>query len=356
MATIGVYGATGYTGQYVARWLTIRGHRPVLAGRDKSRLKTVAAGLQVEPDVVAVDLHDADGLRAFAARCDGLIHCAGPFSRYGMPLVNAAIEARTPYVDHASQPQFVRQVTKDFDDRARRAGVTLVPALSFFTAIADLIAQSCAVPDQDLRGVAVAYHVDGWRPTPGTLITGGDLARQRRVVFSDNECRTELPPIRRRIDTFEFPAPLGWQPVVAGYAGCCAPVTIPKHTATCEVQTFASVATFSDAAFTQKQQPVAPLHTAERGSDAFVITVETDLGTARRRAWVKGVGDIYDLGALISVLGVERLVAGAVMQTGVLGPAEAFGDCGLLEEICQSGFIENGLHVDELLIPDMATD
>lgn len=355
MARIGVYGATGYTGQHVARWLAMRGHRPVLAGRDESRLGLVAGGLQAAADVIAVELDDAVGLRAFAEKCDGIVHCAGPFSRYGVPLVNAAIEAGTPYVDHASQPEFACLVMEGFDERARLAGVAVVPALSFFTALADLITKSFAPIDASLQGVTVAYHVDGWRPTAGTLATGDDLAHQQRIVFYDNEIRTLHPPERRTITRFEFPEPLGRQPVIDGYGGCCGVVTIPRHTATREVRTCASTATFSDAAFSRTGMSSGPSRDAvEPGSDSFMIVVEMQFAkAASRRVWLRGVGDIYDLGALISVLGVERLVADAVTKTGVLGPAEAFGDCGLLEEICSTEYIEGGLQSDELMAWDL---
>ena len=345
MATIGVYGATGYTGQHVARWLAKRGHRPILAGRDRGRLERVAAELSAESDVYAVDLDDAARLRAFASKCDGIVHCAGPFSRYGAQVVNAAVEARTPYVDHASQPEFVHLVMREFSDRARAAGIAVVPALSFYTGLADLMVRSCAPTNPRLRLVAVAYHVDGWRPTAGTLVTGGDLVRQQRVVFCDNEISVLPPPDRRRIAMFDYPEPVGRQPVIAGYAGCCEPITVPRHATTQEVQTFASVATFSDAAFTQRQLSCD----TEPGSDAFMVVVELQHPDAgRRRAWLKGTGDIYGVGALASVLGVERLVSGEVTKSGVLSPGEAFGDGGLLDDICRSEYVDGGLHLDEL--------
>lgn len=351
MATIGVYGATGYTGQHVARWLAKRGHRPILAGRDEGRLEHVAGELPAECDVIAVALGDAEGLRGFASKCDGLIHCAGPFSRYGAQVVNAAVEAGTPYVDHASQPGFVHMVMREFSDRARAAGIAVVPALSFYTGLADLVVGLCAPADPALRLVVVAYHVDGWRPTAGTLITGGDLAQQERVVFCDNEISILPPPERRRIAMFDFPEPVGRQPVIAGYGGCCEPLTVPRHAATQEVKTFASAATFSDVAFTQREVS----RVAEPGSDAFMVVVELHQSNARgRRAWLKGIGDIYAVGALLSVLGVERLVSGEVTKSGVLSPGEAFGDCDLLNDICRSEYIDGGVLLDEFTSPNLS--
>ena len=79
-----------------------------------------------------------------------------------------------------------------------------------------------------------------------------------------------------------------------------------------------------------------------------MIVVEFQHEAGRRRAWVTGAGDIYDLGAFVSVLGAEQLVAAVSTKTGVLSPAEAFANAGLLEQICRSEYIDGGLRIEDL--------
>ena len=46
--TILIYGATGYTGKLIAKAATDQGARPILAGRNLDKVKTVAEPLGLE--------------------------------------------------------------------------------------------------------------------------------------------------------------------------------------------------------------------------------------------------------------------------------------------------------------------
>src|SRR5918995_6578969 len=101
---IAVYGATGYTGRLVAEELQRRGAEFVLAGRSAEKLETLAARLGGEVRTAAVTLDDAAGLRALLEPCAAVIACAGPFTAHGEPVVAAAAEAGTHYLDTTGEP------------------------------------------------------------------------------------------------------------------------------------------------------------------------------------------------------------------------------------------------------------
>jgi short subunit dehydrogenase-like uncharacterized protein len=88
---IAVYGATGYTGKLVARELARRELDFVLSGRSAGKLRALASDLGGDPPVRAASLDDRDALRHVLGDCAAVINCAGPFMRYGEPVVRAAV-------------------------------------------------------------------------------------------------------------------------------------------------------------------------------------------------------------------------------------------------------------------------
>src|SRR5439155_8892214 len=77
-----VFGATGYTGRLTSEALVARGARPVLAGRSRERLETLARDLGGSPDTVVADVARPDTLRALVERGDVLVSTVGPFRRH----------------------------------------------------------------------------------------------------------------------------------------------------------------------------------------------------------------------------------------------------------------------------------
>jgi short subunit dehydrogenase-like uncharacterized protein len=73
--------------------LVAHGERPVLAGRDISRLKALAERLDVELETVKADVYRQNSVFALVERGDVLVTTVGPFAKYGDPAVRAAIAA-----------------------------------------------------------------------------------------------------------------------------------------------------------------------------------------------------------------------------------------------------------------------
>jgi hypothetical protein len=75
----------------------------------------------------AVSLDDPAGLREMLEPCSVVAACAGPFSLYGEPLVAAAVQTDTHYLDTTGEQGFMRTVFEHYGERGREAGVALVP-------------------------------------------------------------------------------------------------------------------------------------------------------------------------------------------------------------------------------------
>ena len=71
-----------------------------------------------------------------------MINCAGPFNRSGEPVVAAAVQTGSHYVDSTGEQNFMKMVFDRYGEEAERRGVGLVPALGFDYAPGDCIAAS----------------------------------------------------------------------------------------------------------------------------------------------------------------------------------------------------------------------
>lgn len=165
--TVVLYGATGYTGRLVTDELVRRGTDLVLGGRSRERLERVSRERTEGAPVRVATVDDADSLAALLEGVHVLVNCAGPFTQAGEPVVRAAVDAGVHYVDSTGEQGFIRMVFERYGERARRAGVALVPALGFDIVPGDCVARLAAEGLEPLEQVTVAYAVEGFGASRG---------------------------------------------------------------------------------------------------------------------------------------------------------------------------------------------
>ncbi len=177
-ARIVVFGATGYTGERTARELVARGARPVLAGRSAERLEHLAADLGGLETRVA-DIGRPQTVTDLVESGDVLLSTVGPFSQWGDPAVEAAIQREALYLDSTGEPSFIRRVFEEYGPRAEEAGTALVTAFGFDWVpgnLAGALALSAAGPDA--VSVDIGYFMRG----PGG-ISGGTRASMVQAMI-----------------------------------------------------------------------------------------------------------------------------------------------------------------------------
>lgn len=176
---IAVYGATGYTGGHVARRLIAEGATVVVVGRNAAKLERLAADLDGDVHTVRAELDDGQALRRALDGCAAVISTAGPFARYGRPVVEAAIEARVHYLDVAGEQSYIAEIFRDCGPAASRAGVALIPAVGIDSVPADMLAALAADGMGRLDAITVVIDASGGRTNVGSLLTVLDGARRR---------------------------------------------------------------------------------------------------------------------------------------------------------------------------------
>ena len=353
---IAVYGATGYTGRLVASELARRGADFVLSGRDQGKLERLASEVGGPPTAVAA-LDDPDALRDALEPCAAVIACAGPFVAHGEPVVRAAIEAGTAYVDTTGEQPFMRRVFEVHGPAAERAGIPLVTSMGFDYVPGDMIAALTADGLGPLDELSLAYAVSSFGPSRGTAASaigqvGGDDVEWRDGALVGGDRSVRRPE-------HDFGGDLGRQRMTRYPAG--EHITVPRHVDTRTVRTSLTAATSAGdprlAAVVPFTMPVlqALLRTRARGPieravarlpegpdleqrrrASFQIDCEARAGGRVRRGMIRGT-DVYGLTAITTVEGAMRLAAPGYDKRGALAQSQAFDPADFLTALEPAG-------------------
>lgn len=319
---IAIYGATGHTGRLVAKELLARDHPVILAGRNGAKLQELAVELnapdgRIRTHVAALD--DEAALRELAERSAVIVHCAGPYAETALPLAQAAVAGGSHYIDHAVEPHPVKLLFDTMQARAQAAGIVMIPQLSFYGGLADLLAAAVTEGMADVDRVTVGYSVTGWRMTPAAVKTAELLIGEiDRVTFADGVQRVGAVEIRNTV--FPFPPPIGPRTMIAPFPSGEV-VTIPRHVPAQRVESQLTASTFEEEQTFTSQDATAE----ERARTDFMIAVQaTSASGGGRNGHVRG-SDIWWVAALASVEAATRLASGQTPpKPGVLSTAEAF--------------------------------
>jgi short subunit dehydrogenase-like uncharacterized protein len=346
--TIVLYGATGYTGRLVTDELARRGLDHVLSGRDPEQLARL--GEQHDVAAKAVPLDDDRALRDLLEGASAVINCAGPFTLAGDALARAAIATRTHYVDSTGEQSFIQMIFERHNRTAEHAGVALLPALGFDYAFGDCIARLAATGLEPLDELTLAYCVEGFGMSRGTLRSGLEMMKGGDVVYEDERWRPAPGGVFRA--TFDFPEPIGRQAMTRYPSGEV--ITVPHHTRTRKVTALLTART---AAVVPAAAPLLPyvmpglaltLRTPLRGllnravallpegpkeddrrAARYTIVARAQASGGTRQGVVRG-SDVYGTTAVTLVHGAELLSAPGFDRAGAMGPAAAFDPAAFL--------------------------
>ena len=238
---IAVYGATGYTGRLVTAELASAGADVVISGRNRGRLDALAAGTDGEVAIKAATLDDPASLRELLADCAVVVDCAGPFIRYGEPVLRAAVETRTHYLDTTGEQPYMKLAFERHSSSASEAGVAVIPAMGFDYVPGDMLASLTADGLGELDELSVNYCWQGFTPSQGTARTTVEILSKPGVDWRDGVWREARGGVGR--GTFEFPAPVGRQRMIRYPAG--EQITVPRHIPTRNVTTTINAGAFS---------------------------------------------------------------------------------------------------------------
>ena len=168
--------------------------RPVPAGRNAEEIRALAGEHSLEHCII--DLDDTAALDRALGMVPVVLLAAGPFSRTAVPVMEACVRTRTHYIDITGEIGVFERLQAE-SERARRAGVMLLPGAGFDVVPTDLLAAHLERRLPSATSLRLAFHAAGGSISRGTALTmvenaaaGGAVRRNGRVVRVPSAWRT----------------------------------------------------------------------------------------------------------------------------------------------------------------------
>ena len=330
-------GATGFTGQLVARELKGLGGEIRVAGRDGAKVDELRRSLDAEVDTALVDVTNPTTVAAALKDARVVISCAGPFTDVGEVVVREAVRAGIHYLDTTGEQSFIRMVFERYGDEAERRSVALVPACAFEYAIGDAAAALACHGLAICPEIEVAYFVDGMHSSRGTRKSiiraigepGYLLRNGAPVLFKTGALSrlVELPVGRRR--GYSFP---GGEVFMA-----------PLHLKVADLTTLMiypaprlMMKTFSIVGPVLMRSPLGAWlsrridkggfgpNAEQRAATNFTVLCSVKVDSGKRRVVVEGT-DPYGLTAVLAATVAQSLARNDFVGRGCLSPSMVGG-------------------------------
>ncbi|MEU8175388.1 saccharopine dehydrogenase NADP-binding domain-containing protein [Microbispora hainanensis] len=352
MATprIVLFGATGFTGRLTAEALAARGARPLLAGRDQTRLADLADALGGGLSIAVADVGRPESVRKIVKPGDVLISTVGPFVRWGEAAVAAATEAGAVYLDTTGEPTFVKRIFQRYGPAAAARGAALVTAFGYDYVPGNLAASlALRKAGSGAVRVDVGYFVEGGgtarRASAGTRASALGMVlepmygfREGRIVPEHGRTRKFLVDGRVRhglaIGASEHftlpPAHPGLREVnvYLGWLGGLTRVAGALAKATPVIAALPGVRRATDALADRVLRTgggAAPAGPSGAAVSSRIVAEAYDAGGRRLAAVHLAGGDPYEFTAGVLAWAATTALAEGVHGTGALGPVDAFG-------------------------------
>jgi short subunit dehydrogenase-like uncharacterized protein len=375
-------GATGYTGRLVAESLVEMGERPVLAGRDASRLRSLADSLG-GLDTVVADVGRPDSVKGIVTEGDVLVSTVGPFTLYGNAALDAAVGAGAHYLDSTGEPAFIRKVFSQAGPVAEDLGITLLTAFGVDWVpgnVAGALAATRAGPDA--RRLDVGYLIapsnasasaSGPKRRGPILSTGTKasvIAASAAPQHARRHGRLVLEPASRHARSFRVDGQIRWGASVGGseplaltksfpgldeigvYLAWPGPVRLSQGFALGFSVVLGALdrippgrrAIESLVRSAAKKTGSGPTPASRARVGTQVVAVCSDaLGRPICGVRLQGEVDGYTLSGRTLAWGAASLRAGRQLASGAVGPVEAFG----IDE-CVAALSRAGLNAEDL--------
>ena len=184
-----LYGATGFTGRLVAKYLNtvpdLQGKQWAIAGRTESKLQALKSTL-LHPGLesLTVELTDAAAMDAMVASTRTVINCAGPFSQnHGEELLSACARGGVHYSDLAGENWWQGEMCSKYHGVAKQSGAKIVLGGGVDSIPSDLGAMLAlgALPQEALRDETAAIKVVGVYTEYSGSFSGGTLNSGRAM-------------------------------------------------------------------------------------------------------------------------------------------------------------------------------
>jgi short subunit dehydrogenase-like uncharacterized protein len=348
-ARLVIYGATGYTGELIAREAVRRGLQPVLAGRNEATVAALAQELVCEYRIAQLD--DPGALDRALQGATVTMHCAGPFSATSAPMVAACLRQHSHYLDITGEID-VLEAAHARDADARRAGVVLCPATGFDVVPTDCVAARIKQELPDATYLALGFASTG-RPSRGTLKTSIENLSRGGRIRSAGRITPVAHAFRQRDIDFgagtRTAVTIPWGDVSTAYwttgignIECYIAMPAASIAKLKRLNTFGALLRFGPMQALLKRMvtkgPAGP-DTAARAANTMLVWGEAQAPSGDRVTARVRVANGYDVTVQASLAIAQHLLDGNPAAAGHRTPSQLMGS-GFVETLPGSGRIE----------------
>lgn len=191
-----IFGANGYAGQLITRYAVKKGHRPIIAGRNKKAIHALAKELDLPYRVF--DLSDNIAEQVTGLRL--VLNCAGPFSKTVKPILDACLEEKCHYLDISGELSVFDYCFQQ-NKKAQEQGCIVCPGVAFDIVPTEAVAVKLKnmLPDADTIKLGFEGQMALSKGSSITLLEGvGNPDLSVYMVRNKGElCKLSKPRIER---------------------------------------------------------------------------------------------------------------------------------------------------------------
>ncbi|CAG2120514.1 unnamed protein product, partial [Medioppia subpectinata] len=144
-----LFGATGFTGQFVVEELARSAQQESIkwatSGRSREKLAKVLTTASAETGIdvtniatIEADVQSEESLRAMTARTRLVLNTVGPFRFFGEPIIKACVETATNQLDISGEPQYMESMQLKYNKIAHQKGIYIAGACGWGCVVCDL--------------------------------------------------------------------------------------------------------------------------------------------------------------------------------------------------------------------------
>ncbi|SNX84025.1 uncharacterized protein MEPE_02733 [Melanopsichium pennsylvanicum] len=190
-----IFGATGYTGTLVCKYLLTHPGSPswAIAGRSASRLSSLKSKLSLPASVGVIEAETSNysSLVAMTSQAKALVNIVGPYRPFkATQVVGACVETSTHYVDLSGETGFNSDCIQNFHLQAQAKGVTIANSVGFDSLPFDLTtylavqkAKQLSGGKSDVKIAECAYYLPK-DLSAGTLASAISMASEKNQMYS----------------------------------------------------------------------------------------------------------------------------------------------------------------------------
>jgi len=205
-----IFGATGFTGQFVAEEVARIAEEEnvtwAVAGRNERKLKAILENVEKNTGksvqnvgIVIADVEDQFSLNEMAKVSRVVLNCVGPYRFFGEAVVKACVENGASHVDISGEPQFLERMQLDYNIAAQENNVYVVGACGFDSIPADM---GTVFLENEFNGQV--NSVETYLDIQASKGFHGHYATWQSAIYGF-ACAKELKPLRKKLFPTRLP-------------------------------------------------------------------------------------------------------------------------------------------------------